>query len=48
MQGDTGWVPRQGTQIPHAVEQLNPHTKTRVQGPQRKDLVCNEDSLSHN
>ena len=24
--GDVGWIPGQGTKIPHAAEQLSPHT----------------------
>ena len=29
--GDMGLIPGQGTKIPHAVEQLSPHTPTQTQ-----------------
>jgi len=28
MQGDTGFIPGGGTQIPHATEQISPHSPT--------------------
>ena len=39
--GDTGSIPRQGTRIPHAMEQLSPHatnTEPTYQCAATKDL----------
>ena len=30
-EGDSGSIPGQGTKIPHALEQLNPHAATKTQ-----------------
>ena len=44
--GDVGSIPAQGTKIPHAVGQLNPHTTTReALTPQQK--ICMRQGRSH-
>ena len=40
--GDTGSIPRQGTKIPYATEQLSPFAKTR------ESTHCYEDPMCYN
>ena len=46
--GDMGLIPGWETRIPHAVEQLNPHTATTEPATTRESMRHNEDPKCHN